>query len=379
LGSPAGISRAPSASAACRPLIIIGIVRAIESALQPASARALGRSLVAWYRRNRRALPWRRSRDPYRVWVSEVMLQQTTVKAVLPYYRRFLGRFPTIRTLAAAPREAVLAAWSGLGYYRRARHLHAAARRIVKEHGGRFPRLLEEALALPGIGRYTAGAILSIACGRRLPVLDGNVSRVLARLFLLRGDNTTAARRRRLWRLAAALVKVAPDPGDLNQALMELGATVCTPANPECGRCPVASRCSARAAGAQDRVPAPRRRREPIRLRATVALVRRRGRYLMRRREGTGLMVGLWEFPAVAADRAGRPPDGLRVALGEPIATVRHTITYRRYLVEVRKGRLLREPPRRNYRWVDPRDVARLPTSSLVSKVLARAHGGSEV
>jgi A/G-specific adenine glycosylase len=360
-------------------LIIIGGVRVIEGTLPPALARSLVRPLAAWYRRSRRLLPWRRSRDPYRIWISEVMLQQTTVKAVLPHYRRFLRRFPTIGSLAAARLETVLAAWSGLGYYRRARHLHAAARAIVSERRGRFPRRLDEALALPGIGRYTAGAILSIAFGERLPVLDGNVARVLSRLFMIGGDPTTASRRERLWRLAGALVDEAPVPGDLNQAIMELGATVCLPANPACGRCPVARRCSARAAGAQHRVPAPRRRRAPRRLRSTVALVSRRGLYLMRRRQGTRLMDGLWEFPAVEGGCDGGSPDGLRLALGEPIATVRHSITYRRYLVEVRTGRLLREPPLRNYRWVDPREVARLPTSSLVSKVLARARGGREV
>jgi A/G-specific adenine glycosylase len=307
------------------------------------------------------------------------MLQQTTVKTVIPHYRRFLGRFPTIRSLAAARPEAVLAAWSGLGYYRRARDLRAAARAIVTQRRGRFPRRLDEALALPGIGRYTAGAILSIAFGERLPVLDGNVARVLARLFMIGGDPATARRRERLWRLAGALVDEAPEPGELNQALMELGATVCLPASPACDRCPVARRCSARAAGAQARVPGPRRRREPRRLRSTVALVSRRGLYLMRRRRGTRLMEGLWEFPAVEGGRDARSPDGLRLALGDRIATVRHSITYRRYLVEIRPGRLLREPPRRDYRWVDPRQVGRLPTSSLVSKVLARARRGREV
>jgi len=204
-------------------------------------------ALLAWYRRHRRDLPWRRRPGPYRVWISEVMLQQTTVQAVLPYYARFMSAFPTLAALAGARLSDVLAAWSGLGYYRRARHLHAAALQIVRRHGGRFPRRLEEALALPGVGRYTAGAVLSIAYGERLPVVDGNVARVLSRLFLLRGPRT-AASGRELWARADDLVNATDSPGDLNQALMELGATLCTPRSPSCPatRPPAAPRCSCR-------------------------------------------------------------------------------------------------------------------------------------
>ncbi|OLD62386.1 MAG: hypothetical protein AUI47_12770 [Acidobacteria bacterium 13_1_40CM_2_68_5] len=204
--------------------------------------------LLVWYRRNRRDLPWRRSRDPYRIWVSEIMLQQTTVRVVVPYYRRFIRLFPTVRALASARPSRVLAAWSGLGYYRRARHLSAAARIIVGKHAGHFPLRLEEALALPGVGRYTAGAILSIAYGARLPVLDGNVARVLSRRHLVRGADGPA-RRRRLWRLAGDLAAAAPSPGELNQALMELRATVCTAAPPA----PRGCRRSSRPPGARGR------------------------------------------------------------------------------------------------------------------------------
>ncbi len=323
--------------------------------------------LLAWYRRSRRDLPWRRTRDPYRIWVSEIMLQQTTVRAVVPYYRRFIRLFPTVRALAAARRSEVLAAWSGLGYYRRARHLSAAARIIVTRHAGRFPRRPEDALALPGVGRYTAGAILSIAYGARLPVLDGNVARVLSRLHRV-GGAESAARRRRLWRLAGGLVAAAPSPGDLNQALMELGATVCTPAAPACAVCPLSRRCAARAAGLQERIPPSRRARAPVEVRAAVAVVTRRGRYLLRRRSDPDLMHGLWEFPAAGR---GRRSDGLRLAVGRSVATVRHSITYRRLEVSIHPARLLAEPPRRGYRFVAPRDLRRLPTSSLVRKVLS--------
>lgn len=330
-------------------------------------ARALRRALVSWYRTSRRDLPWRRTRDPYRIWISEVMLQQTTVNAVIPYYRRFVLAFPTVRALASACLDEVLAAWSGLGYYRRARHLHQASRLVVDRHGGRFPRRLEEALALPGIGRYTAGAVLSIAFGARLPVVDGNVARVLSRLFLLRGPHS-AARRRRLWSIAAGLAAGAASPGDLNQALMELGATVCAPVDPACRDCPVARRCAARAAGLEKRIPPPRRTRRPVNIRTAVAVVSRDGRFLMRRQEDEALLHGLWEFPAVGP---GSDSEGLRLELEGPVATVRHAITYRRLLVRVHRARLLSEPPRGRYRWAAPGDLRRLPTSSLVRKVLA--------
>ena len=325
----------------------------------------LSPALIAWYRRNRRDLPWRRTRDPYRIWISEVMLQQTTVRAVVPYYRRFLRRFPTLRALARSSPQEVLAAWSGLGYYRRARHLHAAARLVVERHRGRFPGRLEEALALPGIGRYTAGAILSIAFGQREPVLDGNVARVLARVALVRGDPRSARAGRRLWSLARELVEAASSPGDLNQALMELGATVCTPSSPDCPACPVARRCAARSAGLQEKVPPPRRQRPPVTVRTAVAVVARGGRYLMRRRGRTGLLDGLWEFPPLIPEAGG----SLRLRPGGRIATVRHAITHRRLLVDVHRAELLAEPRGRDYRWVGPRRLRSIPASSLAVKV----------
>jgi len=340
-------------------------------------ARAAGSQLLRWYRRHRRDLPWRRTRDPYRIWVSEIMLQQTTVRAVVPYYRRFLRRFPSLPALAAAGFSRVLASWSGLGYYRRARHLHQAARTIMAAHGGKFPRTPREILALPGIGRYTAGAILSIAFGRREPVLDGNVARVLSRLMLQRGDPRVRSNETRLWEAARSLVEASSAPGDLNQALMELGATLCTPLAPGCPRCPLARRCLARAAGVEEKIPPPRRRRPTVTLRQKVALVQKGDRLLMRRREATGLMDGLWEFPALSAGR--RPAsDQLRLAPQARLATVRHSITYRRLLVEVHRARLLAEPRGNSYRWVDPRRLAELPISSLAAKILA-AHNPTTV
>src|SRR5512140_1195329 len=243
----------------------------------------LRRSLLFWYRNSHRVLPWRKNRDAYRVWISEVMLQQTTVKSVIPHYGNFLRRFSSVRRLAAAPIDAVLGCWSGLGYYSRARNLHAAAVQIVREHSGRFPRELDDALALPGVGPYTAAAVLSISYGARLPVLDGNVGRVLARLHVVRGPLRTPGVRKRLATLAARWLD--PDsPGDFNQAMMELGALVCTPRSPDCPSCPLSTGCGAFRKGIVHALPqvaaaAPVRRES-----AAIAVIERRGAILLKKR-----------------------------------------------------------------------------------------------
>jgi A/G-specific adenine glycosylase len=269
---------------------------------------AFRRKLLAWFHRAKRDLPWRRTHDPFRVWVSEIMLQQTRVAAVIPYYQRFLRRFPSVRALASARMETVLQYWAGLGYYSRARNLHRAAKEIVSHHGGRIPSDLDQALALPGVGRYTAAAVLSIAYDEPLAVLDGNVARVLARLGAVRG----ALRSPRLWRqfekTSAALL--APRaPGDWNQAMMELGATVCTPVAPRCKDCPVATFCRARALGIENELPAKQRKRatEQVTLAAAV-LLDARGRTLLMRpdphhavAEEQALFSNLWQFPAIVA------------------------------------------------------------------------------
>jgi len=345
-------------------------------------AAAIARRLAAWFSRHRRDLPWRHDRDPYRVWVSETMLQQTTVKVVVPYFERFMRRFPTIGRLARAPIEDVLAAWAGLGYYRRARHLHDAALRVVESHAGRIPADRAALLALPGIGRYTAGAVLSIAYGRPEPVVDGNVARVLARLAGERRDPRSGAAARFVLEEAARLVAASARPGDHNEALMELGATVCTPAAPACRRCPLAGVCAARARGMQASIPPPRRQRASEVVQRTMALVLRGRRLLVRRRAATGLLDGLWELPAVEPDGRGghRLEDGPPVDLLGIAGTVRHSITWRRLTVQVVRARLRgrapdgRAPrgraPRGGHRWVTPAEARRLPASSLLMKAL---------
>ncbi|MGH7289297.1 MAG: A/G-specific adenine glycosylase, partial [Myxococcota bacterium] len=210
--------------------------------------------LLTWYRRERRDLPWRRTRDPWAIWVSETMLQQTRVETVIPYYERFLERFPSVQALADAEPDELMKSWAGLGYYSRARNLKAAAHKVVEEHGGRVPDDLEALRELPGVGRYTAGALASIAFDRPAPIVDGNVARVLARLLDLDFDVKSPAGQRRLWDEAAALAD-GPSPGDLNQALMELGALVCTPRAPRCPLCPLREDCRGLAAGRAEALP----------------------------------------------------------------------------------------------------------------------------
>lgn len=258
--------------------------------------------LLAWHRRHgRHDLPWQGS-DPYRVWVSEIMLQQTQVATVIPYYERFMARFPTLAALAQAPLDEVLAHWSGLGYYARARNLHAAAQRILSEHQGRFPTRFEAVLALPGIGPSTAGAILSLALGQPHPILDGNVKRVLCRHFAIAGWPGKAQVTKRLWRLAEALTpKEAAGP--YNQAIMDLGATLCRHRHPQCSRCPVESTCLARAQGQTDRYPHPKPRRErPSQSRQFLLIRNPLGELLLERRPPTGLWGGLLSPPELPLD-----------------------------------------------------------------------------
>lgn len=251
--------------------------------------------LLDWYDRNKRALPWRDSNDPYRIWLAEAMLQQTQTATVLPYYERFVQRFPTIQTLADADQSEVEKAWEGLGYYSRVRNLRKAARMVMEEFGGELPKEAAELQGLPGIGRYTAGAVASIAFGRREPVVDGNVERVLCRAFAL-DMPAGSARNRRLWEIAAEMVD--PErPGDFNQALMELGATVCTKHNPACDECPWRGECKAFADGAVGGLPRPKERPAGVRLTVACAIVRRGDEFAIARRVEGGLWGGLWEFP----------------------------------------------------------------------------------
>jgi A/G-specific adenine glycosylase len=354
--------------------------------LAPRQLASLGHKLLAWYRANRRDLPWRRGRDPYRIWLAEIMLQQTRIAAVLPYYERFLVRFSTVRALARARESEVLKYWAGLGYYSRARNLHRAAKEIVAEHDAQFPSTIDSALALPGIGNYTAAAILSIAFDVPLAALDGNVARVLARLFAIRGD----LRAPKTWnRLAATAQQLLPpqSPGDWNQALMELGETVCTPRSPQCARCPISRQCKARTLGLEDKLPAAHRKHTPARMRiAAAVLLDPRGRTLLTKVPGahdSALFSRLWQFPAVAvASKNGEAARELSAHLQStlnlaprsllPLPAASHTVTYRQLTLLPFLARMKTLPDSPACRTIFLENLTTLPVSSATRKI-ARA------
>jgi len=289
------------------------------------------RRLLAWYRRHRRELPWRAEPvDPYHVLVSEAMLQQTQVATVVPYFERFVTQLPTLRALADADSQQVLRLWQGLGYYSRARNLQRAAQRIVAEFGGEIPCERDDLLSLPGVGRYTAGAIASIAFGRRTPILDGNVARVLCRLHCIEDDPRSKLVRERLWTLAEQILPTK-HLGDFNSALMELGATVCTPRSPKCDVCPVRLHCRALARGLQESIPPPKKSRPtPIVHRRTFC-IRLGRRYLIEQRPPTGRWAGMWQF----ITREGDMVNDLKISQPRKIGQIRHTLTHRRYVFDV--------------------------------------------
>ena len=324
------------------------------------------RQLIAWYDRGHRDLPWRDTRDPYRIWISEIMLQQTRAQAVIPYYHRFLERFPTVSALAVAKLDDVLAAWSGLGYYSRARNLHGAAQQIAA--AGAFPATYETIRELPGVGDYTAAAVASIAFELPHAVLDGNVLRVLARLQDDPAEISSAITKARL-REAAQRLLDRRQPGRFNQALMELGATVCIPKTPQCAECPVAGQCEARRQGTAAQLPVKARKQEPVKITATLVVVERGGSVLLRQRRGAGRMQGFWELP--------EKQDLANLEAGEPQGEFRHTITHHHFQFRVIKGQISSRPP--GFRWIARTRLAALPVCTTVHKALRLCAGKAKV
>jgi A/G-specific adenine glycosylase len=362
--------------------------RSIESshtALPELPLSEIRQRLLKWYARGRRDLPWRLDQDPYKVWVSEIMLQQTRAEVVAPYFERFIARFPTLGALAEAREAEVLSAWSGLGYYSRGRRLHATARAVVARHGGAFPALPAEVRALPGVGPYTAGAILSIAFGQREPAIDGNVRRVLARLAALEQDLSRRPGEEAVRGLAERLVPPQA-PGDFNQALMELGATVCTPRSPRCPICPLRSLCRALALGRPADFPRELGRTKKEEWIHVAALFRDpSGRVLLVQRPADArLLPGLWHLPGLflpqaeasqavrTLERELRSLLGRRIRLGQAVAETTHQITFRRIRAVAYGGDASSVPdPLQHGVWTsDPRSDG-LPTSSLLQKLLA--------
>ncbi|HEY6268891.1 MAG TPA: A/G-specific adenine glycosylase [Candidatus Acidoferrum sp.] len=355
---------------------------------------AFRKQLLGWFRQFQRDLPWRRTSDPYRIWLSEIMLQQTRVAAAIPYYEQFLERFPDVHSLAAAPQEEVLRLWSGLGYYSRARNLQKAAQQIVAKHGGQFPAHLEEALALPGIGNYTAAAILSIAFKQRHAVLDGNVARVLARLNAIRGDIRESQRWQHLQETADALLE-PKTPGDWNQAMMELGATLCTPKSPQCLLCPVAQFCEGRKLGLAESLPEKRKKRATVDVTLAAAVFSdkysqtlllpppKNSKEIASADHVPTLVSRMWHFPTLSV--TGNPSGNLlaflrklfpgpqisKLKLG-PIGKIRHAVTYRAITVLTFVIDVKNLPRISGAKQVPLSDISSLPVSNLTRKV-ARA------
>ena len=345
--------------------------------------KGLRRKLLGWYDRHRRRLPWREKRDPYAIWISEIMLQQTQVKTVVPYYLRFLERFPTVETLARAPLGEVLKSCENLGYYARIRNLHQAAGHIAKRHGGRIPDNGEELIRLPGIGQYTAGAILSIAFGQVVPAVDGNVRRVFSRLFEITEPINDKATRERIESMVQMLIPKR-NPGRFNQALMELGAVCCKPKSPSCTACPLQGDCRARAHGLVHRLPV-RGKRKTVPHREVVAAIiyDRQGRTLVVKRPASGLLGSLWKFPGgilnpreareAGLKRIVREELGIGIAVGSPLAAVKHAYTHFRITLTAYSCALLEGSlTGPSSRWAGAAALEALPFSSADRRI-ARA------
>ena len=322
---------------------------------------SLARALLGWYALAKRDLPWRQTRDPYAIWISEIMLQQTRVAAALPFYKRFMGRFPTLGSLAEAAEVDVLAHWAGLGYYGRARNLHRAAQMVAAD-GGVFPLTLDGLRELPGIGDYTAAAIGSMAFGLPLAAVDGNLLRVIARLDNDRSDIGHAGTRVRFTERAQELLD-RKHPGEFNQAMMELGATICVPKAPRCGGCPVVGFCRARAAGRESELPVKAGKQSKVDIGVVTLVIRNKGRILLRQRgENEGQMAGFWELPELG----GLP----QAVVGREVGEVRHTITKHQYLYHVHQAKWsgrVRSP----LAWVEWKRLDEVLLTTAAKKALA--------
>ena len=340
------------------------------------------RKLIQWYVNRARDLPWRRTNDPYRIWISEIMLQQTTVAAVVPYFERFLARFPTVIELAAADENNVLRLWEGLGYYSRARNLHKAANAIVQQHAGTFPTDLETLRLLPGIGRYTAGAIVSFAFNLRAPIVEANTLRLYCRLLGYEGDPRSKDGQLALWSFAEAILP-RTEPGRLNQALMELGATVCSPVEPKCEVCPVHAHCISFRDSLQSTIPRPKTRTVFTDITEVSIAIRNGSKYLVRRRAQKERWAGLWDFIRFEIDHDANKIDGphlvatilertgLSVELGSQIAELKHGVT--RYRITLKcftakriKGRLKQGE---EWQWVEPTNFGEYPLSATARQL----------
>jgi A/G-specific adenine glycosylase len=348
----------------------------------------LAKKVMRWFEAHARDLPWRRRRSPYRVWLSEMMLQQTQVETAIPYFKRFVARFPSVKALSDASLDEVLKLWEGLGYYARARNLHRAAQRVSREMNGRFPQTVEGLMQLPGVGRYSAGAIASLAFGVDAPVLDGNVIRVLCRVFAIKHDPREPKTREQLWSLAESLLP-GGHAAQFNEGLMELGATVCTPRAPRCERCPIASLCDARRLGLQEELPVKRARKTTPHYDVTAALIRRNGRVLIAQRPPDGMLGGLWEFPggkreggeslAACLRRELLEELNIDVEVGRQITIIKHAFTHFRITLYAFECRLISGKPQAlgvsGFKWVRLSELDRYAFATTDRKIIAAVRG----
>lgn len=358
-------------------------MQTVDPSIHKANLRKYAKPLLKWFDHHQRDLPWRRQKTPYRIWVSEIMLQQTQVATVIAYFNRFMERFPDIESLAAAETEEVLRLWEGLGYYRRARQLHAAAQQIVQRHNGGFPEEFSDVIRLPGIGRYTAGAILSISLDHQLPILEGNTVRLYSRLIGLTSDPRQPDNQRRLWEFAEAILP-SRRVGDFNQALMELGSQICTPNNPRCSTCPLINLCPTFQQGLQKSIPVTPRRNKIQEISESVLLVKRGGKYLLRKCQPGEWWEGLWDFPRY---RTTCPAEmswqlehefGIRADFAAGGWQCKHSVT--RYRISLKcfsalriQGRL--KPPKERCGWFSPAQLNQLAMSSTGRKVANHLSG----
>lgn len=343
----------------------------------PIPAKEFSSRLLKWYRKNKRELPWRKDSDAYRVWVSEIMLQQTQVKTVVPYFEKFLNAYPNIESLADAKENEILSSWSGLGYYKRGRNLHKAAQIVCEQHGGEFPRDFRKAVQLPGIGPYTAGAVLSLAYGEPVPILDGNIGRLFARYLKIEDtlEGSTLAQLREFLVRLVGEASVAKSIRDFNQALMEMGALVCTPRNPQCISCPLAASCIAYQEGLEKKLPQPRARRAVQEFHYTVALIAKGEKYLLTQNREDTFLKGFWEFPRLQGPPTSglvenfKKTHGLHLKVRERAAPVAHRITFRKLNFHPVLVSLESPAPRKRFTWTRPGQKG-YPVSSYIKKIL---------
>ncbi len=340
-------------------------------------------ALLKWYGLAKREMPWRKTRDPYLIWISEIMLQQTQVKTVIPYFERWASEFPTIQALAEAPESKVLKLWEGLGYYSRARNLRKAAQLVVDQFNCKVPNTLKEIMTLPGIGRYTAGAILSIAYEKKTPVLDGNVKRILSRLFRLNENGASKASQEILWKSAEEILP-KKKIGDFNQALMELGATVCLPSKPGCLFCPLKNCCQAKINGEQHLYPPPKPKAPSKKIEVSAGVIWRGGKIYIQQRLKDGLMADLWEFPGgkiesgespeECLDREIREELGVEIQIQNKLMTIKHSYTQFRVTLHVYKCRLLKGKIKavscQQWKWVDPGSLSQFPFPAANKRIV---------